>query len=309
MVSTTKPRQVVFNLLKQTWGITHQEALAILGADYTIANYSGERKTALSREIVNIEPEKYQLATFAPFEESSARLVSRIHRSPRGPVSNEDIVSYLSGEAASTMREALDRYNFDGVLFSNTATDIGQDPRLRNADKAQLLILLFCSAGCTGNVRNAVDETLAANRSIGARFATIKAREKDDVGGNQRMYDFALLRIDPGGQGGRYVLSTKPEGTEIGRQVTSDAGISDVDMAVSKRHARIWRDESGSWWVQGLGSKNGTCIIDGATRETIVVEPPQAQRARTQNLADPVELHLSDVLVLADTTQFWVQAV
>ena len=306
MTQLERPRQVVFNLLKRTWGIEHQETLALLATDYTAAQYDNERKHARSREVVNIEPEKYYPGMFKPFGQTAAMLVSAMHTARRGPTTNAGIVSFFTHKGLEAMRDALNRYGFDGVLFSNSMMDIAQDERLSNTDKAHLMVLLFCSAGCTGDVRGAVDETLQMNRSMGARFVTTQASNATEIDTADTVYDFALLRIDSGGQGGRYVLSTDPAGTEIGRQALAESAITDVDMAVSKRHARIWRDSAGSWWIQGLGSTYGTSLIDSETHETVIVEPPKAGRA---SQCDPVELHLGDILILADTTQFWVQAI
>lgn len=305
MARMERPRQVVFNLLKSTWGIEHRETLDLLGTDYVASRYDDSRKTARCREIVNIEPERYVPGTFRPFGETAPTLVSLMHAARRGPKTNGEIVGYFSGEAAGAMRAALDRYGLDGVLFSNTVSDIANDARLSDTDKAHLLVLLFCAAGCTGDVPAAVDETLAANTVMGARFTTYQADEGAQLAGLDEPTEFALLRVDPGGRGGRHVLSTGPGGTVIGRQATEVGSIADVDMQVSKRHARVWRDDDGAWWVQGLGSTNGTVLIDGATRETVVVEPPAAERAGAEPA--PVPLRLGDTLVLAGTTQFWVQ--
>ncbi len=49
---------------------------------------------------------------------------------------------------------------------------------------------------------------------------------------------------------------------------------SEVGPDVSGRHARLWRDDAGAWWVQGCDSRHGTVLVNGLTGEETVVEPP-----------------------------------
>lgn len=308
MVNRAKPRQVVFGLLKTVWGIGHQDSFSLLADEYTASKYNAERKTALSREIVNVELEKYPLCTFKPFELSSAAIVSAMHSAKRGPTSNSEIVKYFSSQASNAMCESLAQNGLSATLFENAMADIVCDDALNCTDKAHLAVLLFCATGCTADVRQAVDDALIANKKLGARFRTTQADDRpvDEPLMSADGQQFALLRIDAGGHGGQYVLSVDPVGTEIGRQSTAEHAITDVDMSVSKRHARIWRDDAGLWWIEGLRSTNGTKVIDGITREIIIVEPPALERVAGVSYP-PREVHLGDIIVLAGTTQFWVQ--
>ena len=82
--------------------------------------------------------------------------------------------------------------------------------------------------------------------------------------------------------------------------------INDVGAGVSRRHARVWCDASGKWYVQGLGSTNGTVVVKGRGKR-IVVEPPRAHRAR-DFVSQPVPIQVGDRLLLAGTTEFAVVA-
>lgn len=53
------------------------------------------------------------------------------------------------------------------------------------------------------------------------------------------------------------LLSLLPEGVLIGRGESNQLRI--IEASVSSRHARIWQ-EQGHWWLQDLGSTNGTLI-------------------------------------------------
>lgn len=64
---------------------------------------------------------------------------------------------------------------------------------------------------------------------------------------------------------------TVPEtGTRLGRDPGLDITFPEDDNVVSALHARAWREADGSWWVQDLGSTNGTWLngrrIEGPER-------------------------------------------
>jgi pSer/pThr/pTyr-binding forkhead associated (FHA) protein len=56
----------------------------------------------------------------------------------------------------------------------------------------------------------------------------------------------------------------------IGRERGCDLVLA--DLAVSRRHAEIVRDEAGDFVLRDLGSRN-QIISDGATVESVVLEP------------------------------------
>ena len=303
MSEYTRPREVVFWGLKDYWGITHLETLSILGTSRSASYYATVNRSMLTRQLVKEEPGLYDADAFRPFSESAADLISTMHRAPRGPQRNGDIALLISGELNELMADALDRYGFDVVLYRNAIADIMGDSRLSDADRAQLLATVFCESGCTGDVRAAVDDALTANRTMGARFITAEDSDGPYAGIPNAL---ALLRVDSGGPGGHYILDDGPRGTEIGRQPISEGSITDVDMSVSKRHALIWRDADGRWWVKGLNSTNGTALVDSATQTQIIVEPPRSERHPGEEYK-PVEIRPGDILELAGTTHFLVQ--
>ena len=62
------------------------------------------------------------------------------------------------------------------------------------------------------------------------------------------------------------VAGTPPEAT-FGRQATCTVSLPD-DPDVSRRHARlIWRDRG--WWLEDLGSKNGTFVNEFAKQQKV----------------------------------------
>ena len=92
------------------------------------------------------------------------------------------------------------------------------------------------------------------------------------------------------------------EGTQIGALALGEGAVSKVGPDVSGLHARLWCDDAGRWWVEGLGSRNGTVLVSGLTGEETTVEPPAAERREWQ--AAPVEVAPGDQLRLGESTTF-----
>lgn len=297
-----KPRQVVFGLLRDTWGIGNYEAFSILGDEYANELVADKHVSRLGRTIVNVEPADYYQGAFKPFEQSTAILVSSLHAARKGPNTNAAIVDYLKGDPTDLLCEALERYGANTTLLRNAMSDIACDGDLSETDRAHLMLLLFCAAGCTADVRFAVEETLSASRHMGARFRTSEP-EADSFDSSKGL---VLIRIDSEGYGGRHTISPEQDEVVIGRMPRQENAITDVGMLVSKEHARIWRGEDGLWWIQGLGSTNGTVVIDGTTRESIVVELPRSERTKDDK-PGIFELHAGDTIVLGESTRFLVQ--
>src|SRR5690349_14962734 len=77
-----------------------------------------------------------------------------------------------------------------------------------------------------------------------------------------------LLITDAQGASRRVVLRT-------GRVVSGRWSKADVvldDPQVSRRHAELFRDPFGRWWIRDLGSRNGT-QVNGAEAKEQVLDP------------------------------------
>ena len=85
-------------------------------------------------------------------------------------------------------------------------------------------------------------------------------------------------------------IQPSEEGVEIGALATGEGGITDD---VSARHAHIWCDESGAWFVEDLSSTNGTVVVNGATSVCIQVEPGRS-----------AQLNPGDELKLGESTTY-----
>ena len=85
-------------------------------------------------------------------------------------------------------------------------------------------------------------------------------------------------------------IQPSEEGVEIGALATGEGGITDD---VSARHAHIWCDDSGTWFVEDLSSTNGTVVVNGATSVCIQVEPGRS-----------AQLNPGDELKLGESTTY-----
>ncbi|HAM16285.1 MAG TPA: hypothetical protein DCP91_10625 [Eggerthellaceae bacterium] len=80
--------------------------------------------------------------------------------------------------------------------------------------------------------------------------------------------------------------------------------INDVGKGVSRRHARIWRDDAGAWQLEDLGSTNGTVVVRPDGRRVVVGAPKSAPVS--QGASGPTSIAPGDRIVLAERTEFAV---
>lgn len=108
--------------------------------------------------------------------------------------------------------------------------------------------------------RRAVADAISRGRPIpltDEEAAQIQSRRRNAEGESAFLTDRSGRRTDVGGS----IVVGREEG----------CGLVVRDMTVSRRHARVFR-ENGSWWVEDLGSKNGV-RVDGR-----LVEPGAPSR-------------------------------
>lgn len=313
-LDTETPSSIMYGCLKQFASIKNNELARVLFSDSfgyggkPIIDRLGER-TLLSRTIVHAAPGDFPERAFAAFPESAISICGMMSAKHPGAAGKAEIISYLSGEACDAMCDSLTALGLNGTLYRNITSRVSQMELSNLTDKATLLVLQFISTGCLGNPQRATEITQEFARHIlSSSFRTDIAREGDTPAIMPENTDvrYGLCRIVNGKMRmPTYPLSTSPEGTEIGSLTTAANAINDVDVTVSRRHLRVYRDESGRWFAQGLGSTNGTTVIRGDSKAEQVVELPRARRG-AEPLGEPVQIFASDILRLADTTQFMV---
>jgi serine phosphatase RsbU (regulator of sigma subunit)/pSer/pThr/pTyr-binding forkhead associated (FHA) protein len=92
------------------------------------------------------------------------------------------------------------------------------------------------------------------------------ARPKEDTA-KVSSTDGMHLEVSQAG-GERRIANIEAAGTLIGR--SDDALVRLPDESVSRRHAEMFRDGRGRWWLRDLGSVNGTWIKGRSVAETVV---------------------------------------
>ncbi len=301
------PREVLFRTMQENWAISNKDlARAILMEGSVTSGKSPQElievRSSLSRFVVHVQPGEYTYGWLAPYEQAVPRVMVLIKRSKR-PHSSRDIVSALS-DAATDMKASFEAHKLDGALYANVSERFSREGVVSAADASELMVALFVVAGCSGSSTSAVEYAIGLANKLSAASAlktsfpaeTDMEREKGPVAFGMYRCEGGVLLSDV------YRLATDERGTEVGALSLTEHSVNDVGYGVSRRHLRIWCEGDGTWWVEGLGSTNGTVHISGVDGAETVVEPPRAQRG--ERAAQPVRLLSGDRLLLAGTTEF-----
>ena len=172
--------------------------------------------------------------------------------------------------------------------------------------------MLLVTAACTADVRRAVAEARDfADTAHGGGLVTppptlvSAAAYAGSAAADDSPRWLGLLRVMNGlVTGAPQWLEPTVTGSEIGALALTEGAANEVGPDVSGAHARIWCDETGAWWVEGLDSRHGTVLVSGVSGEETVVEPPRGQREGWHPA--PIPLAVGDQLRLAASTTFLV---
>ncbi len=305
------PREVMFEEIYLHWGVSNKAlARAIVRHDSVTSGKSPveliEVRSSLSRFVVHVNPGENVYGWIAPYEQVVPRVMALLKRSKK-PHDSASILSALTGECAQAMRLSLEQHGDDGALFMNVARRIGEGEVSNNADAAETALALFVVAGCAGDAREAARyavgmmDRLAMAAELRTRYASPEKPIANVSGGLSHM---GLYRLQNGKLAGSpHVLNESPDGTEIGSLSLAEHSINDVGPGVSRRHARIWRDGGGAWWIEDLGSTNGTVVVS-AGGERVVVGLPKSSRSGHALGRAPLEAGAR--IILAGQTEFAV---
>lgn len=310
------PRSVMFDDLRKFGGITNRDTAWMLLRSTPMAGGKAPRdrvdeRTFLSREVVHAPVERPRPELFADITQTAQNITARLISNLGGSeMARAMVAEHYSGEAADAMRESLSAYGLDDRIYRNACERIAA-PGTTAADCALPLVTLFVACGCLCDPQAAVQvtETLIADK-MGGHFSTTElsvgegftAAVEPEVKHAERL---GLIRIvGNAAKPPLYPLNEGEGGTVIGSLATGTGAITDVDRDVSRRHARVFAKD-GYWYVQGLGSTNGTVLISGADMSQHVVEPPRHTR-RPGVEYPPVPLWHSDTICLGATTRFLV---
>lgn len=303
------PCGALFAVMKKHGGMSYKElaSLVLSGKPLTDGRSPASRvsdRTWVSRFIVHAPVGSLQDRYFSDFGVSSLRIVSRLKAREKRALSSEQILGFIVGDGGTMMKQALSAAHQDVALYDNVLARLIGGAGYTNDERVEIAMTLFVAAGCTADVRKAARFAVSYAKSVhGDNLATTPAASLGDADvapDRERMeharFALGLVRVVDGYvKGDARWVSPDSSGIEIGALALGEGDIADVGPRVSGRHAHVWCDEGGRWFVEDLGSRNGTVVVSGVDRGKIVVAPPKDEKAELAAEAE-VEAEL-DVVV------------
>lgn len=310
------PCGVLFETFKSFAGISNRDLASVVLTDRPLAGGRSPReriyedKTYLSRTVVHGKPGDLSPACFADFAESTHVLYSKMRSASKKPLTSAQISEYFAGQGAQEMATACRAFDLDGALYLNTVNHLTLMEGVGDADRSYLLLMLFLETGCLQDAKAAASHVLQhSKRMFNASPVTqTPGAFQDQTLSAAEDVRLALFRVKGNRlSGAPHVLSTGPQGTEIGYLSMAADSITDVEQTVSRHHLLLFRAEDGKWFARGLGSRNGTVLISGDDRSEVLIEPP---RSKSEGFVpEDVQIKSGDKLVLARDTIFMVMQI
>lgn len=297
------PCGALFAAMKKYGGMSYKElaSLVLSGKPLADGRSPASRvsdRTWVSRFIVHAPVGSLQDRYFSDFGVSSLRIVARLKAREKRALSSEQILGFIVGDGGTMMKEALSAAHQDVALYDNVLARLIGGAGYTNDERVEIAMTLFVAAGCTANVRAAAQFAVNYARSIhGDNLATTPAAtlgDAQEASGRIAGAPFALglVRVVDGYvKGSAHWVSPEGDGVEIGALALGEDDITNVGPRVSGRHAHIWCDEEGRWFVEDLGSRNGTVVISGVDRSKTVVAPPKGEKGSSKGAAQDVDVH------------------
>lgn len=315
--SISTPLGALFSILKRTGRISYKDLAALILSEKPMAGGVSpisrvNDRTWISRYLVHAPVESVKSDYFISCEKCAMRIVSRLKKH----MGNGEIMAMVAGPAGREMVDALTHCEQNAAPYLNMLARLDKEDEFRTEERVEIAMVLFVTAALSANVAEATTRALGFARKIhGSSVTTPLVTPRSREVGNEGTREFAeepvilgLLRVIDGYVvGSPHWLDPSESGEiEVGAFATGKGSLSNVAADVSRHHARIWHDESGAWFVEGAGSKNGTVLISGADRSETVVEPPADEREGWESA--PVALKPGDELVFGKNTRYVVIA-
>lgn len=313
--TASTPVAVLFDIMKRHGGVSNRDLATMILSGRPLADGHSpqsrvEDRTWLSRFVVHAPVSALGDHLFCDYTAGALRLASRLSSSRRSSRGRSDVLAAVFGQEGRAMDRALEAAGQDATVYRNLLERIRREEALSETERAEAALVLLVTAACTADVaRAAVEAQNFAYSMFGSGLTTPPPARDDAPGREGGGADdvpapwLGLLRLEGGLVVGepQWVAPTA-EGTEIGALALTEGAVNAVGHDVSGRHARIWCDEEGRWWVEGLGSRNGTVLVSGLTGEETPIEPPASERRDFQPA--PVPLAPGDQLRLGQSTTF-----
>lgn len=304
MGRSNTPISTLFDLMKRYYGISHKELASIILSGRPLSDGRSpasrvDDRTWISRFVVHARPDSLQPELFGDFSVGALRIIARMKSQRKGAFTGSQIFQFACGEGARAMAAALEETGQPTAPYRALLERLAADGSLTMDERAEAAMVLMVSAACTADVERAVGEVRAFAQSMhgnglgtppstvlvarGGAEATAASDEEAggaagaaadpaDVGrggGSERAVPWlGLLRLENGlVMGEVHWIAPEGAGAVVGSLAAGGDDVCAVAADVSGRHARIWRDESGSWRVEDLGSRNGTALTSALTGE------------------------------------------
>jgi len=307
------PSMIMYAAFKNC-GISNYEAASLLlntqlTFDGKMIRNRIEESSQLSRRIVRTAPGELSIGLFNDFRLVCPRLTDMLAhnialRECKGDVAKgtAKLAELMSGLYAKNMSQALDASNIEPFLYENMVSYFSH-VELPDEDKRALLhTMLFTITGCIGDPRTASILTV----DYASSFLDVEYQTAPTTVGtmpkrlsNATAKTLGLVRVIDGCiKSGARMHALNAAGTELGILPEAKHTVSEVESDVSRRHAFIW-EENGQWFIQDLGSINGTRLISGSTGETTTLDPN----------GSPLPIRPTDIIQLASKTSFLVMPI
>ena len=264
------PCAVLFDVFKRQAHMSHSDlaesilSTAMLPDGRSVVAHAHDRSW-LSRNVVHAPVDVAQARLFADFGYSGARLCMRLRSRRARPMGAEEIYAMVTSDAAREMDATLEAAGEDARPYRNLLERIGANREYSAVDRAELALVLFVAAGCSGSASTAVRYTLSyEQRAFGATSPTppstqLASRLHAHARENSGLH-LGLIRVRDGYIVGKpHWVDPAGEGCVVGFLATGEANVCDAEQDVSSRHLHLWF-EDGSWWAQDLDSANGTWL-------------------------------------------------
>lgn len=312
--AASTPVAVLFDIMKRHGGVSNRELATMILSGRPLADGHSpqsrvEDRTWLSRFVVHAPDASLGDHLFCDYTAGALRLAARLSSARRSSRGRSDVMAAVFGKEGRAMDRALEAAGQDATVYRNLMERIRQEESLSETERAEAALVLMITAACTADVGRAAAETQGFAFSMFGSGLMTPPPAADALALRQEAFDAAtapwlgLLRLEGSLVVGEpHWVAPSEEGTQIGALALGEGAVSKVGPDVSGLHARLWCDDAGRWWVEGLGSRNGTVLVSGLTGEEMTVEPPAAERREWQ--AVPVEVAPGDQLRLGQSTTF-----
>lgn len=312
----TTPVSVLFDLAKRQCGVSHKELASMLLSGRPLSDGRSpasrvDDRTWVSRFIVHAPAGTLTDRYFCDFSVGALRLAARMKSREKRALTGQSILDIVCGAPGRAMDAALTACGQNSALYRNMLTRIACEGALSADERAEVALVLLVTVACTADVRRAVAEARSfADNVRGGGLATPAPVLAANAGAKiapevEKPRWIGLLRVSDGlVVGAPHWIEPTVDGIEVGSLSLAEGAVIEAAPDVSGRHARLWCDEEGSWWVEGLDSRYGTVLVSGLSGVERVVEPPRGQRDGWQPA--PVAVSPGDQLRRASATTFLV---